>query len=72
MNAKQLEQLEFQTGCKGIALEGADSVYVLFEPNYITHIVIAGEKGLTKVNKHQAIALATELMGIVETYMEDK
>lgn len=72
MNYKDIERIEQETGCKTIELEGADGLYVFFEPYNPRHIVIAGEKGKTKINRAQALALANELRDIAEMYLEEK
>lgn len=72
MNYKDIDRLELETGCKAIEFDGADGLYVFFDPDNKKSIVIVGEKGRTKINRAQALALANELKGIVEMYMEEK
>ena len=72
MNYKQIAAIELETGSCGIELKGADGMCVFFYPRNPNKIEIAGDKGRITLNRAQAIALANELMGIVETYMEEK
>ena len=72
MNYKQIEQRELKTGCKAIEIDGVDGLYVFFEPGYKKRIAIAGISGTTDINYDMAIALADNLRGIAEMYLEEK
>jgi hypothetical protein len=72
MNGKTADLLELTTGCKPIEFDGVDGLYVFFEPNYSKRIVIAGIHGKTDIDYKMAIALADNLRGLAETYLEEK
>ena len=71
MGIKEAEKMEIETGCKAIEFEGCEGLFVFFEPYYCKHIAIAGAKGVTKINRQQALTLASELRNIAETYMQE-
>ena len=70
MNNKIADRLELETGCCAIEFD-AEGLFVFYEPEYTQKIAIAGIKGVTQINKQQALALADGLRGIVEMYMKE-
>ena len=71
MNNKTVDDLSLKTGCMPIEFD-CEGLFVFFEPNYKKRIVIAGIHGTTDINHDMAIALADNLRGIAEMYLEDK
>lgn len=45
MNYKQIQQIELQTGCRAIEFDGADGLYVFFNPEFKHGLTIAGISG---------------------------
>lgn len=70
MDRKTAEKLELDTGCKSMEFDGADGLFVFFEPRYKKRIAVAGTHGMTDLTAKQALALADGLRDIVSTYME--
>lgn len=71
MRNKEADRLELETGCKPIEFD-CDGLYVFFEPHYNKRIAICGIHGATDINYDMAIALADNLRGIAEMYLEGK
>jgi len=71
MNNKEADRLSLETGCMPIEFD-CESLFVFFEPQYKKRIVIAGIHGTTDINYEMAIALADNLRGIAEMYLEGK
>jgi hypothetical protein len=69
VKSKEADRLEIETGCKPIEFD-CEGLYVFFEPHYKKRIVIAGINGTTDINYDMAIALADNLRGIAEMYLE--
>lgn len=70
MNNKTADLLSLETGCLPIEFD-CDGLYVFFEPEYTKKIAIAGIKGITQINRDQALALADGLRDIVQMYMTE-
>jgi hypothetical protein len=70
MNNKEADRLELATGTCAIEF-AAEGLFVFYEPQYAKRIAIAGLRGVTLVNKAQALELANGLREIVEMYMEE-
>lgn len=71
MIAETVERLELATGALGIELD-CKGLYAFIHPNDPTRVAIAGDKGLVILTRQQARKLASELVGICETYLEGK
>lgn len=71
MSEKEAERQSLLTGCLPIET-GCDGLQIFFEPNYTKRIAICGIHGKTDVDYKMAIALAENLRGIAEMYLEAK
>jgi len=71
MNNKESDRLSLETGCMPIEFD-CEGLFVFYEPRYKKRIVIAGIHGTTDINYDMAIALADNLRGIAEMYLEGK
>jgi hypothetical protein len=71
MSEKEADRLSLLTGCLPIEI-GCEGLQIFFEPHYKKRIVIAGIHGTTDINYDMAIALADNLRGIAEMYLEGK
>ena len=72
MGNKEADRLSLLTGCKPIEFDGVDGLFVFFEPRYNKRIAICGIHGKTDIDYKMAIALADNLRGIAEMYLEGK
>jgi len=61
MNYKQIEQIELKTGCRAIEFDGADGLYVFFNPQIKHGLTIAGTSGNAFFDKDMAKQLPSML-----------
>ena len=71
MSEKEADRLSLLTGCLPIET-GCEGLQIFFEPRYSKRIAICGIHGKTDIDYKMAIALAENLRGIAEMYLEGK
>ena len=71
MSEKEIDRYERETDNKAIDID-CDGIAVWFNPDDKEHLVIAGEKGKTKINYAMCLALADHLRGIAEMYLKEE